>query len=138
MVFLNFPLMDCFKENILEYNEEQRRILVDARRLFSVYEDAYRSYVSYRGGMHWKTVKGRQYLFRTLDSRGYGRCLGPRSRETEEVYEEFHLQKAQARERLEAIKDRLAFHAGLCRAVGLNRVPNLVASNPGLSTSIRP
>lgn len=44
--------------------------------------------------MTWKTVKGKQYLYRILDRFGHAKSLGARSQETEVIYEEFVSAKA--------------------------------------------
>lgn len=46
---------------------------------------------SYKGGMHRKRSKGRQYLFRKLDRLGHGKSLGPRSPDTEKIIDAFQL-----------------------------------------------
>jgi hypothetical protein len=76
-----------------EMNDDQRRIYIDSVQLHEAYMDAFTKSCVYRGGMHWKKVKGKEYLFRSLDRYGYGKSLGPRSKETESTYREFHNKK---------------------------------------------
>ncbi len=74
------------KENPILFKkmtDNQRRVFIDTGQLYEVYMNTFRKSRSYRGGMHWKKSKGREYLFRTLDRYGYGKSLGPRSPETE-------------------------------------------------------
>ena len=69
-----------------EMTGDQRRILVDATQLHHAYLEVAAKSRGYRGGMHWKKVKGRDYPFRSRDRFGYGKSLGLRSPETEMVY----------------------------------------------------
>lgn len=82
----------------------------------------------YRGGMHWKAIAGRDYLYRTTDRRGNARSLGVRSTETENLYAEFSRRKAELVERLVAAKEvtRTAERVNVALRVGA--VPNQVAN----------
>ncbi|MEA3231467.1 MAG: hypothetical protein U9Q05_06920 [Thermodesulfobacteriota bacterium] len=60
-----------------EMNDDQRRVYIDTAQLHEAYMDAFVKSRTYRGGMHWKKAKGKEYLFRSLDRYGYGKSLGP-------------------------------------------------------------
>ena len=109
-------------------SDTQRRIYVDAAQVFEAFVEAEDRARSYRGGMHWKKSKGREYLFRTIDRTGRGKSLGPRSPETELILARFQESKGAAEERLDGLRERLAEQARLCRAVQVQRVPRLVAA----------
>jgi hypothetical protein len=111
-----------------ELSDNQRRIFIDTTQLHEAFVDAFSKSRTYRGGMHWKKAKGREYLFRSLDRHGYGKSLGPRSSETEAVYNEFHKNKKQALARLKELKDRLKEQARFCKAARIARVPRIVTS----------
>ena len=110
----------------IEMSANQRRIFVDAVQLYEAYLDAFRESRSYRGGMHWKKSKGREYLFRTRDRYGYGKSLGPRSPELEKVLDDFRKGKKRNKERLQALKERLKEQARFCKAASIQRVPRVV------------
>jgi len=117
------------KENIAmpaEMSDSQRRVFIDATQLYEAYTDAFRENRSYRGGMHWKKAKGREYLFRSRDRYGYGNSLGPRSPETEKILAEFRAGKEKAKGRLGTLKERLKEQARFCRAASIQRVPRIV------------
>ena len=78
--------------------------------------------------MHWKKVKGRDYLFRSRDRFGYGKSLGLRSPETELVYREFHENKTHFQQNLREVQGRLKEHARFCKAARIARVPRIVGS----------
>jgi hypothetical protein len=111
-----------------EWTENQRRVFIDAVQIHDAWREADRKARAYRGGMHWKTAKGRQYLFRTRDRRGNGNSLGPRSSETEQILADFQRGKADAKERLAHLRARLAEQARFCKAARLDRVPKLVTA----------
>ena len=111
-----------------EINDDQRRIYIDAAQLHEAYTDAFTKSLAYRGGMHWKTAKGKEYLFRSLNRYGYGKSLGPRSRETESIYDEFHNKKKLTHARLKYLKNRLKEQARFCKAARIARVPRIVTA----------
>mgnify|MGYP006271274603 CR=1 FL=1 len=111
-----------------EWTENQRRVFIDAVQIHDAWREADRKARAYHGGMHWKTAKGRQYLFRARDRRGYGNSLGPRSPETEQILADFQRGKANAKERLARLRARLAEQARFCKAARLDRVPRLVTA----------
>ncbi len=110
-----------------ELSDNQRRVYIDTAQLYEAYLSAYHKGRAYRGGMHWKKAKGREYLFRSRDRYGYGNSLGPRSPETEKILQEFRKNKQNAKERLENLKDRLKEQARFCKAAMIQRVPRVAA-----------
>jgi hypothetical protein len=110
-----------------EMSDNQRRVYIDTAQLYEAYLFAYHKGWAYRGGMHWKKAKGREYLFRSRDRYGYGKSLGPRSPETEKILKEFRKNKQQLKERLESLKDRLKEQARFCKAAMIQRVPRVAA-----------
>ena len=110
-----------------EMSDNQRRVYIDAVQLYEAYLAAYHKGRAYRGGMHWKKAKGREYLFRSRDRYGYGKSLGPRSPETENILKEFRKNKQQAKERQEILKERLKEQARFCKAAMIQRVPRVAA-----------
>lgn len=111
-----------------EISDEQRRIYLDTAQLHEAYMDTFFKGRSYRGGMHWKKAKGKEYLFRSLDRYGYGKSLGPRSKETEKIYREFHEQKKEIFSKLKGLKERLREQARFCKAARIARVPRVVSA----------
>jgi hypothetical protein len=127
----NFPSLLSklkLKENLMfkEMSDNQRRVYLDAVQLHEAYISAFQKNRSYRGGMHWKKAKGRQYLFKTRDRYGYGESLGPRSAETEKILAEFQKAKKEAKNRLASIKARLKEQSRFCKAAMIQRAPRIV------------
>ncbi|MGD9238903.1 MAG: nucleotidyltransferase domain-containing protein [Desulfobacterales bacterium] len=109
-----------------EMNDNQRRVYLDAVQLYEAFISAFQKSRSYRGGMHWKKAKGRQYLFKTRDRYGYGKSLGPRSIETEKILADFRTAKKEAKDRLATLKKRLNEQSRFCKAAMIQRVPRIV------------
>jgi hypothetical protein len=80
------------------------------------------------GGMHWKQVRGKEYLFRSRGRHGYGESLGARSPKTEEMLASFETGKEQMKERLASLRQRLDEQARACKAALLQRVPSVVTA----------
>ncbi|HEX5757233.1 MAG TPA: hypothetical protein VFY12_12905, partial [Arenimonas sp.] len=59
------------------------RALIDLRDAYTATLDLWRDRDALAGRMVWKTVKGRDYLYRVFGAAGNGYSLGPRSAETE-------------------------------------------------------
>ncbi len=109
------------------FTAEQSRVFVDTEQSLKALDHAERLARSYQGGMHWKTIKGRQYLYRTTDRLGNAASLGARSEQTERTYSEFTDGKRLAGERLRSLRSHVAERARFCIAARINRVPRLVA-----------
>jgi hypothetical protein len=78
---------------------------------------------AFKGGMHWKKIRGRDYLYRYRDRLGHGESLGPRSQQTEGAFLEFVRERREVAARLEKVRLRLLEQARFCRAARINRVP---------------
>jgi hypothetical protein len=109
-----------------EFKLSQRQTLDQALRAYQAYLDALRANYPFRGGMHWKKIKDRQYLYKYRDRYGHGRSLGPRSPGTEEIFREFSGQRREMAAHLTARRQDLNQVARFCRAALLHRVPHPV------------
>jgi len=109
-----------------EINENQSKILIDTIQLYNAYLAAYDKSLSYKGGMHWKKSKGKEYLFKTVDRNGNGKSLGPRSNETEKIISQFQKGKQTAKANLKSLKVRLTEQSRFCKAARINHVPKIV------------
>lgn len=109
-----------------ELNGDQVRQLIDAEQVFSSYAAA-RSRLdhSFNGSMSWKTVDGRDYLYRKRD--GIWKSLGPRNADTEIIHTQFHVGRQRAKWRVQKTKLRLDETAPVHRALRLGRMPTIAA-----------
>lgn len=105
---------------------EQSRQLVDVRQVFGSFEAAdAEAGDRFHGSMAWKQVAGRDYLYRRRGKSDSS--LGPRSPETETAMEAFTVGKIRNEDRKKQLRGRLEGMARVNVALGLGRVPRLVA-----------
>ena len=114
--------------NFSEMDGDTRRILIDTTQVYEAFLQTLEDARRYRGGMRWKKTAGKDYLFRTWGRRGYGRGLGPRSPETEEIFAQFHGGKKAIEQRKDALQKQIVRQARFCIATGVNRVPKITAN----------
>ena len=109
-----------------EFRENQQRTLNRAVEAHQAYLEALQAGRPLKGGMHWKKINGREYLYKYLDRYGHGSSLGPRSPHTERLYAEFGRQRREVAALLDARRQQLAEAARFCRAALIHRVPEPV------------
>lgn len=106
----------------IDLEENALRQFIDAAATFEACEAAWRQVEAFSGGMLWRVSKKHEYLIQTgKDNRQ--RSLGRRSPETERQYEQFTARKRAAQERLRALRQQMALHYRLNRALQVGRVP---------------
>ena len=109
-----------------EFQDNQQRTLNRAVEAYQAYLEAVQASRPLKGGMHWKKVKGREYLYKYRDRYGHGSSLGPRSPHTERLWAEFGRQRREIAALLGARRQQLAEAARFCRAALIHRVPEPV------------
>ncbi len=107
-------------------SDQQRLYLVESDQLYRAWREAAWRHDEHRYGMRWKKVGGHEYLIRFRNARGDGKSLGPRSPETESIYENFSSSKARADESYRGLSDQLGIQRRLNRALRLGRLPSLI------------
>ena len=95
---MNIPLTVMYTP----LEENQVRQYIDAEQARKAWILAERRALNYRGSMYWKTVKGRDYLYREYRS-GSAKSLGVRSADTENIIEEFKKGKQAAEQNLKQL-----------------------------------
>ena len=108
-----------------ELTDLQKRQYIDAESVFMALRDAQKAAHAVRGSMLWRQVSGKTYLIRTnIDNTQ--KSLGPRSAETEAVYEKFMVRKKMSSERVAGLHQTLLLHQKLNRAHRVGRTPEIV------------
>ncbi len=112
---------------MLELSPDATRQYIDAVAAFEACEEAVKEAAQVRGGMYWHkgTAAGADYLVRTTAA-GSEKSLGPRSADTESIYQAFRQRKEQAQARLAGLKETMARHKRLNRALRVGRVAPVV------------
>ena len=109
-----------------ELDDDQVRQLINAEQVFDAYRAAQATLRDrFAGSMAWKTVDGREYLYRARA--GIWKSLGPRSPETEAIHERFRAGRLRARYRKASLAQRLNRAAAVNRAQRLGRMPVIAA-----------
>ena len=106
-----------------ELTEGQRQIYRSAAEIYPAYLKTLRQGLAFKGGMHWKKIRGREYLYRYRDRLGHGESLGPRSEQTERLFGDYTQRRQEVMARLRAQRLRLQEQARFCRAALIHRVP---------------
>lgn len=110
---------------ILELQPNQTRQYIDAETVFLELRRAQTEFAEVRGSMFWRTQGKTDYLIR--ESAGGGqKSLGPRSAETEKIYERFKARKAGAANRLALLTSAAHDQQRLNKALRVGRVPGIV------------
>jgi hypothetical protein len=109
-----------------EFQDNQQRTLNRAVEAYLAYLEAVQAGRPLKGGMHWKKIKGREYLYKYRDRSGHGSSLGPRSPHTERLWAEFGRQRREIAARLSSRRQHMAEAARFCRAALIHRVPEPV------------
>ena len=119
--------MEINHENFdfIELTEAQTRHYIDARASWRALEAAKASVTEVRGSMMWRTQAGHRYLIRVAASGGQT-SLGPHSPEREQIYERFVARKAALESRQKQLRQTVAQHTRVNRALRVGRVPNVV------------
>lgn len=109
-----------------EFEATQQETLARAVQAYESFLSTLKAGRPFKGGMHWKKIKGKDYLYKYRDRYGNGESLGPRSPETERLFTEFGRERREVAERLASRREDLAAAARFCRAALIHRVPEAV------------
>lgn len=112
--------------NYIYIDNNQARILIDAKQSFESLKSAYVDAKKYAGSMFWRESNGSEYLTHS-PARKIQKSLGPRNAETEAILSSFTLNKLNTKNKLDAMLEQQSEHARMISAVHLNRVPLIVA-----------
>ncbi len=111
----------------LEFSESQRQTYRGLVQAYQAYRDAWRQVRLHKGGMHWKKVRDRQYLYRYRDRVGNGGSLGRRSPQTEQLFADFIRERQESAVLLRERRRQLAEQARFGKAALLPRLPGAAA-----------
>lgn len=111
-----------------DLNTLQARNYLDAASLLEALRDARRELRrDYAGGMHYKTINGKEYLYKTHDRKGNATSLGPRSDDNDRKLSQFVRHKHTLVQRIADLKQAYETQCRMNAAVRLGSVPNQVA-----------
>ena len=108
-------------------SDNAARQFIDSSTVFEEYHRVREAARQYKGGMYWKKQNEYCYLVKTRPDNRQTR-IGPRSAETEAIYNEFITRKAEIEARLSSLRNALGEAERLNKALKVGRVPNIVVS----------
>lgn len=109
------------------FSDEQLRAAINLADAFEAWVPLARAQPDYAQRLVWKTVAGRQYLYRVRDRSGNATSLGPRSSETTELFETYQAAKADLRDRVARLSPSLDEAAAVYRALRLPMIDSYAA-----------
>jgi hypothetical protein len=111
-----------------KFSDEQLRAAINLADAYEAWLPLARAEPAYADRLLWKTVSGRQYLYRIRDRRGNGTSLGPRGPETERLYTEYQGAKTDLRDRVARLSPTLDQAAAVYRALRLPMIDSYACS----------
>jgi hypothetical protein len=112
---------------LIYIGDSARRQYINALSTFTALEEARKKAAQYRGGMYWKTHSKTKidYLIRTQTDNSQ-KSIGPRTSETEAIYEKFISSKNVIESRIHDLLEELELHRRLNRALLVGRAPQIL------------
>lgn len=110
-----------------DLTDEQLRAAINLADAYEAWLPLARAEPAYSDRLQWKTVAGRQYLYRIRDRHGNGASLGPRSADTERTYHDYQTAKSDLRDRVASVSPVLDEAAAVYRALRLPMVDSYAA-----------
>lgn len=107
-------------------SDQQRLFLVESDQIYRAWREILWRHRDYKYGMRWKSVNGKDYLLRLTSASGNSKSLGPRTPETEHIFEQFQYGKDLAEEKYRQFKIKIESQRKLNRAVRLGRMPTII------------
>lgn len=104
---------------LIPLGDEQLRAAINLADAYEAWLPLTRAEPAYADRLQWKTVAGRQYLYRIRDRQGNGTSMGPRSPENEKIYDEYQSAKTDLRDRVARLSPALDEAAAVYRALRL-------------------
>lgn len=108
-------------------SDNAARQVIDSTTVFNEFMRVRAQARPYAGGMYWKKQGGYAYLVKTKPDNRQER-IGPRSAETERIYQDFTSRKAEVETRLASLREALKDAERLNKALKAGRVPSMVVT----------
>jgi hypothetical protein len=109
------------------FSDEETRVLVNLEQQYEVWIEAERALGALPYNLKWKSVRGKDYLYKVIDRVGNAKSLGPRSAENQAVFESYQSDKATAGARRDGSRAALDETCRLYRALRLPMIPSEAA-----------
>ena len=114
---------------MVPFNDEQQRLLNNLAQYYEVWRGhARRMRGEFDDRLQWKTVAGKDYLYKIVDRKGNGTSLGAKSAANEAEYARYTAAREQSRAGERAAKSKLIVAGSLYRALRLPVIANPAAA----------
>lgn len=84
---------------VIPFSDEQIRTIINLQQHYEVWIEADRALAQLPYGLKWAKRNGKDYLYELIDRSANGKSLGPRSADTERIFDDYHARKAELTER---------------------------------------
>lgn len=108
-------------------SDHAARQIIDSTTVFNEFMRVQRQARQYCGGMYWKRQGDYEYLVKTQPDNRQSR-VGPRSPDTEKIYDEFNTRKRTLEARLKSLRAARTDCERLNKALKVGRVPSVVVT----------
>lgn len=112
--------------NHLPISDNAARQYIDSVAIFEEHQRVHAQAQKFAGNMYWKNENGYTYLVKTHPRSRTQERLGPRSSQTELIFDRYTQQKTALDTRLSSLTQALIETQRLNKALKVGRVPNLV------------
>ncbi|WP_299749934.1 hypothetical protein [Devosia sp.] len=113
--------------DIEPYSAEQKRHVREVQDLWARYAPLMAESRDLVGGMQWKTIRGREYLYRyapdPVTKKKRSTSLGPRTAEIEAIYARFMERRTLVKLDLPPLEEAVSTQARVSKALRLGRLP---------------
>jgi len=106
-----------------DFSSQQSRLYINSQQTYGAWVAAKRDVEQYRGWLTWKKVNGSEYLIKIINDKGSQKSLGPRSPETEVIFDKFKAGKERSQSRLMSLNGIIHEQAQLNKAVKIGHMP---------------
>ncbi len=113
--------------DFIPLSDNATRQVIDSTTLFDEFVRVQKQARQYAGGIYWKRQGDYEYLVKTQPDNRQTR-VGPRSPETDKVFEEFTSRKRELEARLKSLRSALTDAERLNKALKAGRVPTIVVA----------
>lgn len=110
-----------------EITSAQAKTIIDSEQIYSALEDVFHQAEEYAGGMHWKSIAGKDYLYRTKGRKEGAKSLGARSPKTEAIIANFFRRKEELSTRSAEMQEQIRIQQKINVVHRAGHVPNTVA-----------
>lgn len=118
---------NTLKKYFIEIDGSAQRQYIDAKAVFTAFEEAKRTAAEVRGGMFWRNQNGTDYLIRTTTKNGQ-KSLGPRSEKTEVIHQDFTGRKQRVEKRVADLRVEMEKQRKLNKVFHVGRAPEILVA----------